>query len=68
VVIDLAAARLDNVDILVANAVANLDPSLSIGELLQFDVGGWDAEVGADVVGELRVGGATEDNNVADHV
>jgi len=68
VVIDLAAARLDNVDILVANAVADLDPSLSIGELFQFDVGRRDAEVGADVVGELRVGGATEDNNVAHHV
>ena len=24
--------------------------------------------MGADVVGELRVGGATEDNNVANHV
>jgi hypothetical protein len=68
VVIHLAAAGLDNVDIFVANAVADLDPSLSIGELLQFDVGRRDAEVGADVVGELRVGGAAEDNNVANHV
>lgn len=24
--------------------------------------------MGADVIGELRVGGTTEDNNVADHV
>jgi hypothetical protein len=68
VVIDLAAAGLDNVDILVANAVADLDPSLSISELLEFDVGRRDAEVGADVVGELGVGGATEDNDIAHHV
>jgi hypothetical protein len=68
VVIDLAAAGLYDVDILIAHAVADLDPSLSISELLEFDVGRRDAEVGADVVCELGVGGATEDNNIPHHV
>jgi hypothetical protein len=67
VVIDLAAARLHNVDILVADTVANLDPSLAVGELLQLDVGRGDSEVGADVFGELRVRGTAEDDDVADH-
>lgn len=67
VVIDLAAAGLDDVDILVADAVSDLDSGLSIHELVKDDVGRGDAEVGADVLGELRVGGPAKDDDVADH-
>ena len=67
VVIDLAAAGLNNVDVLVADTVANLDASLAISELLQLDVGGRDAEVSADALSELRVRGTAEDDDIADH-
>lgn len=67
VIVDLAATGLHDVHILVTDAVANLDTSLTIRELLQLDVGGRDSEVGADVLGELRVRGTAEDHDVADH-
>jgi hypothetical protein len=67
VVVDLAAARLHDVDILVTDTVANLDTSLTVRELLQLDVGGRDSEVGADVLGKLRVRGTAEDDDVANH-
>jgi hypothetical protein len=67
VVVDLAAARLYDIHILVADTVTNLDSSLAIGELLQLDVGGWNSEVGADALGELRVRGTAEDYDVANH-
>ena len=67
VVVDLAAARLHDVHILVAHTVTDLNPSLTISKLLQLDVGSRDSEVGADVLGELRVRGTAEDDDVANH-
>ena len=66
-VIDLPAAALHNEDIFLAHALADLDTSLAHAELGEDDLGGRYAEVGADLLGELRVRASREKNEVANH-
>lgn len=66
-VIDLAASRLEDVDIFPADGLLDLDSSLTNGELREENRTGRDPEVVTNCFVQLRMGAATENNNVADH-
>lgn len=66
-IVGLPASRLDNVHVLATNRVLDLAAALSHLELGQDAVAWWNREDAADLVNQLRVGVATEDDNIADH-
>lgn len=68
VVVHLSPAALNNKDIFPAHRLNNLDSCLTDRKLGEVNLGGFNAEVGADAIGELRVGGAAQDDDVPDHV
>ena len=68
VIVDFAAAGLDDEDIFVAHRLADLDTRLAHAELGEVDFGRRDAEVGADGFGELGVGRPGEEDDVAHHL
>ena len=67
VVVDVAGTGLDDVDILASDRVLDLAAAFTAGEFVQNSVARRDAENTADSLGELRVGIASQDNNIADH-
>jgi len=68
VVIDLAAAGLHDEDIFLAHRVPDLDAGFADREFGEVDLGRRDAKVGANGLGELGVGGAREEDDIADHL
>src|ERR1700712_2680682 len=66
-IVNLAAARLDNKDIFASNRLLDLNTSLSYCELSEENFCGWYAELVADSLDELRVRTAAQHNHVADH-
>ena len=67
-IIDFSASALDDEDIFLPNTLADLDLRFAYAKLREVDLGGRDAEMCADRFGELRVRGAGEDDDVADHL
>jgi hypothetical protein len=67
VVVHLAAARLDDKDILAADALLDFNARLTDCELAQQNLRRRHAEIGADGVGKLRVRAPTQHDEVADH-
>lgn len=61
------AGALDDEDILASDAVADLDAGLPDAELGEVDFGWRNAQVCADLLRELRVGGAREEEDIANH-
>lgn len=68
VVVDSAASALHDVDILLSHRLAHFHPRLAHAEFGEVDVGGRDAEMGADGVDEAGVGGAREEDQITDHL
>jgi hypothetical protein len=68
VVIDLAAAGLDDEDILSSDRVHDLDASLSDRELAKQDVCRRNTEVVADCLGKLRMRAAAQNDQIAHHL
>lgn len=66
-VVDLAAAGLNDEDILSSDGIHDLDASLSYSELAEQDVCRRNTKVVADCLGQLRVRAAAQDDQVADH-
>lgn len=66
-IVDRAAARLDDEDILATDRVLDLAACLADRELAQDAVSQGNTEHVADAVGQLRVGVARQDDYVADH-
>jgi len=67
-VVDFSAAALHNEDIFLSNALAYYDLRFAYAEFREVDLGGRDAEIGADCFGQLGMGGSGEDDDVADHL
>ena len=67
VVVDLAAAGLNDEDILASDRVHDLDASLSYSELAEKDVCRRNTEVIADSLGELGVRATAQNNQIAHH-
>ena len=67
VIVDGASAGLDDVDILATDRVLDLAATLTDLELAQDAVAGRDAQDVADVLDQLGVRVAAEDDNVLDH-
>jgi len=68
VVVDLAAAGLDDEDVLASDRVHDLDASLSNSELAEKDVCRRDTEVIADCLGQLGMRAASQNDQIAYHV
>jgi hypothetical protein len=68
VIVDLAAARLDDEDVLSSDRVHDLDASLSDSELAEENVCRRNTEVVADCLGQLGVRAAAQDDQIAHHV
>ena len=66
-IVDLAAARLDNEDIFASDRLLDLNTSLSYCKLSEENFCGWYAELVADSLDELRVRAAAQHNHVANH-
>lgn len=66
-VIDAATAGLDDEDVFAADRVVDFDARFADGELGERDAAVGDAELVADCGHELGVGGAAEDDDIADH-
>lgn len=67
VVVDIAGTGLDDVDILASDGVLDLAAAFTAREFVQNPVTGRDTENAADSLGELRVGIASQNDNIADH-
>lgn len=67
VVVDLAGTGLDDVDILASDGILDLTAAFTAREFIQNSVTGRNAENAADSLGELRVGIASQNDNIADH-
>jgi hypothetical protein len=68
VVIDLAATRLYYVDILPANTVLDLAAAFPNLELAQYAIAWRDAERVTDILDEFRMGVASQNNDISDHI
>lgn len=68
VVVDLAAAGLDDEDVLSSDRVHDLDASLSDSELAEEDVCRRNTKVVADCLGQLGVRAASQNDQIAHHV
>ncbi len=66
-VVDAAGAGLDDVDILSTNGILDLAAGLASGEFGEDAIARGYTEDIADTLGELRVGVASQQNNVANH-
>jgi hypothetical protein len=68
VVVDLAAAGLDDEDVLPSDRVHDLDASLTYSELAEEDVCRRNTKVVADCLGQLGVRAASQNDQIAHHV
>ena len=66
-IIDLPAPALHDEDIFLAYTLADFNLCFANAEFGEVDFGGWNAEVCADCLGELRMGGTGEDDDIAHH-
>jgi len=67
VVVDFAAARLDDEDIFASNRLLNLDTSLSYSKLSEENFSGWYAELIAYRFDQLRMAAAPNNHHIANH-
>tara|TARA_R110002060_G_scaffold23255_10_gene31528 strand:- start:179 stop:514 length:336 start_codon:yes stop_codon:yes gene_type:complete len=67
VIIDIAASRLNNVDIFSSNRVLDLQAALSDRKFLENAIARWHTKNVGDGVNQLRVGIAPKNDYVADH-
>lgn len=66
-IVDMAGSGLDDVNILASDRVLDLAATFAAGELGQDAITGRDAEDVADIVRQLRVGVAAQEDDVANH-
>lgn len=66
-VVDIARARLDNVDVLATDRVLDLASALATRELGENAITGRDAQEVADILCHLGVGVASQDDDVSNH-
>jgi hypothetical protein len=61
----MAAARLDDIDILATNGVLDLAARFAAGEFAKNTVARWDTEDVGDALNKLGVGVSSEENDIA---